>query len=142
MAGMRAVLGGRASPTQALHHLVDFQVAFFRERHRFGRLFLRYANVALVPEPGELHAVVASNYAESMRLQADLFVRGQRTGEFCPGDPEVLSHLFSGLVASYQALDPGVISDEPDPSERLPLSDLHQLVERAFSPLERGRSRP
>ncbi len=140
MAGMRAVLEGRGSPTATLHRLVDFQVAFFRERRRFGRLFLRYANVALVPEPGELHAVVASNYAESMRMQADLFASGQRTGEFCRGDPEVLAHLFSGLVASYQALDPAVLSDAPDASERLPLLDFHQLVERTFSPSTSSRT--
>jgi AcrR family transcriptional regulator len=133
MVGMRGVLDGGGSPTEKLHRLLDFQVAFFRQRRRFGRLFLRYANAALVSEPGELDAAVAANYDESMQLQAALFASGQRSGEFRRGDPVVLAHLFSGLVASYQALDPAVISDEPGATERLPLPELHQLVERAFA---------
>ncbi len=139
MSGMRAALDGRGSPTDRLHRLVDFQVAFFRERRRFGRLFLRYANVALVSEPGELDAVVAGNYAESMRLQAELFASGQRAGEFCAGDPGVLAHLFSGMVASYQALDPEVLSDEPA-AETFPLGDLHRVIERAFASPAMARS--
>ncbi|MGP0030098.1 MAG: TetR/AcrR family transcriptional regulator [Acidimicrobiales bacterium] len=141
MAGMRAALDGRGSPTDRLHRLIDFQIAFFRERPRFGRLFLRYANVALVSEPGDLHSVVASNYAESMRLQAELFAGGQDTGEFCAGDPLVLAHLFSGLVASYQALDPAVVSDEPA-GDVLPLSDFHRLIARAFAAPPTRRARP
>ena len=133
MPGMRAVLDTPATPAQALHRLVDFQVAFFRDRRRFARLFLRYANVALVSDAGGLHATVSTNYAESMRLQADLFARGQRAGEFCPGDPTVLAHLFSGLVASFQARDPAVVSDEAVPTEGgLTLAAFHDLVERAF----------
>jgi TetR/AcrR family transcriptional regulator len=134
MVSMRAILTAEGSPTEKLHHLIDFQVDFFRQRPKFGRLFLRYANIALASEPGDLHSVVAKNYAESMQLQADLMAAGQRRGEFCPGDPVVLAHLFSGLVASYQALDPAVISDDPNAAERLPLRDLHAVIARAFAP--------
>ena len=49
-----------------------------------------------------------------MRLQTELIASGQRAGEFHPGDPTVLAHLFSGLVASYQAMDPSIVSDERD----------------------------
>ena len=132
MPAMRDILDGAGSPTDKLHCLVDFQVGFFRDHREFGRLFLRYANVALVSEPSELDASIAGNYDESMRLQTDLISRGQGSGEFHPGDPLVLAHLFSGLIASYQALDPSVVSDEPDPPERLSLVELHQLVARAF----------
>jgi AcrR family transcriptional regulator len=132
MPKMRAILKGTGSAADKLHRLVDFQVGFFREHPQFGRLFLRYANVALVSEPGELDASIAGNYDESMRLQTELIGRGQRSGHFQPGDPAVLAHLFSGLIASYQALDPSVISDEPDAPERLSLMELHQLVTRAF----------
>ncbi|HEX3567716.1 MAG TPA: TetR/AcrR family transcriptional regulator [Acidimicrobiales bacterium] len=132
MPAMRDIVEGTGSPTDKLHRLVDFQVGFFRDHRRFARLFLRYVNVALVSEPSELDASIAGNYDESMRLQTELISRGQRSGEFHPGDPEVLAHLFSGLIASYQALDPSVVSDEPDPVERLSLVDLHQMVGRAF----------
>ena len=75
---------------------------------------------------------MAPNYEESMRLQADLFERGQRAGEFRTGDPQVLARLFTGLISSYQALDPVVVSDAAEGEERLPLVELHDLVERAF----------
>jgi AcrR family transcriptional regulator len=132
MPAMRDILEGTGSPPDKLHRLVDFQVGFFRDHRQFGRLFLRYANVALVSDPSELDASIAGNYDESMRLQTELISRGQRSGEFHLGDPAVLAHLFSGLIASYQALDPSVVSDEPDPPERLSLAELHQLVARAF----------
>jgi TetR/AcrR family transcriptional regulator len=132
MPEMRAILAGTDSAAEKLHHLVDFQVGFFRNHRQFGRLFMRYANVALVSQPGELDASIAGNYDESMRLQTELISSGQRSGYFHPGDPAVLAHLLSGLIASYQALDPSVISDETDPPERLPLPALHQLVTRAF----------
>ena len=85
MPKMRAILKGTGSAADKLHRLVDFQVGFFREHRRFARLFLRYANVALVSEPGELDASIAGNYDESMRLQTELISRGQRSGEFHPG---------------------------------------------------------
>jgi len=146
MPSMRAVFEGPTTPTEKLHRLVDFQVGFFRAHRHFGRLFLRYATTALVSGPGELDPAVARNYAEAMRLQSDLFDRGQGAGEFRPGDPRVLAQLFSGLVSSYQALDPGVVSDDPDAPERLALDELHRLVDRAFTvdggPSPPTRSRP
>jgi hypothetical protein len=68
-----------------------------------------------------------------MRLQASVFRRGQRAGVIRKGDAEVLARLFSGLMSAYQALDPAVVADEPDPRERLPLTELHDIVERAFA---------
>jgi TetR/AcrR family transcriptional regulator len=132
MPGMRTIVEGGGSAAERLQLLVGFQVGFFRTHRHFGRLFLRYANIALVSESGELNVSIARNYDESMRLQTELISSGQHTGEFHPGDPAVLAHLFSGLVASYQAMDPAVVGDEPDAPERLPLQDLRQLVKRAF----------
>jgi TetR/AcrR family transcriptional regulator len=117
---------------EQLHRLVDFEVGFFREHPRFGRLYLRYSNATAQANDREADVAVAANYEESMRLQADLFARGQRAGEFRPGDPEVLARLFSGLIAAYQALDPAVMSDVPGADERLALADLHDIVDRAF----------
>lgn len=132
MPGMRAIVEGTGSAAEQLQLLVEFQVGFFRGHRQFGRLYLRYTNIALVSEPGELDASIARNYDESMRLQTELIRRGQRAGEFHPGDPSVLAHLFSGLMASYQAMDPSVVSDEPHAAEQLSLQDLQQLVRRAF----------
>jgi TetR/AcrR family transcriptional regulator len=132
MPGMRAILDEAGSSTDKLHRLVDFQVGFFRDHRYFGRLFLRYANVALLSEPGELDGSIAENYRESMRLQTELIATGQRAGELRPGDPTVLAHLFSGLIASYQGLDPSVVSDDPSAGDRLPLGDLHQMITGAF----------
>jgi TetR/AcrR family transcriptional regulator len=132
MPGMRAIVEGAGSAAEKLHWLVDFQVGFFRAHSQFGRLFLRYTNIALVSEPGELGDTVGRNYDESMRLQSELILSGQRAGQFHQGDPTVLAHLFSGIMASYQALDPSVVSHDIDAPERLPLRELHQLVKRAF----------
>jgi len=132
MPRMRAIISGAGSASEKLQLLVEFQVGFFRAHRRFGRLFLRYTNIALISEPGELDASVARNYDESMLLQTELMSSGQHAGEFHPGDPTVLAHLFSGLMASYQAMDPSVVSDEPDAPERLSLQDLQHLVKRVF----------
>ena len=132
MPGMRAIVEGTGSTSEKLHRLVDFQVGFFRAHNQFGRLFLRYTNIALVSQPGDLDDSIARNYDESMRLQSELIAGGQRAGQFHQGDPTVLAHLFSGLIASYQAMDPSVVSHEADAPERLPLPELHLLVKRAF----------
>lgn len=116
-----------------LHRLVDFEVGFFRRHPRFGRLYLRYSSATNMSADRPADAAVAANYEESMRLQADLFARGQRAGVFRPGDPAVLARLFSGLISAYQALDPAVMSDDPGAGERLPLAELHDVVERAFA---------
>jgi AcrR family transcriptional regulator len=132
MPGLREAVRDDGDPLDQLHRLVDFEVGFFRRHPRFGRLYLRYSSATSLSADREIDAVIAANYAESMRLQADLFARGQAAGVLRPGDPEVLARLFSGIISSYQALDPAVVAD--DEGERLPLADLHALVERAFTP--------
>ena len=42
------------------------------------------------------------------------------------------SKCLSGIIGSYQASDPAIVSDDPDPVEAFPLADLHELIERAF----------
>ncbi|HEX6568359.1 MAG TPA: TetR/AcrR family transcriptional regulator [Acidimicrobiales bacterium] len=132
MPGLRATLRDEGTATEQLHRLVDFEIGFFRQHPRFGRLYLRYSSATMMSADREIDAAMSANYDESMRLQASLFRRGQQAGEFRPGDPDVLARLFSGLMSSYQALDPAVVSDAADAGERLPLADLHALVERAF----------
>jgi TetR/AcrR family transcriptional regulator len=133
MQHMRLVLESAVPPMQKLHGLVDFQVGFFREHRSFGQLFLRYVNLAMISDTTEIDAAIARNYAESMRLQSDLFLIGQRNGAFRKGDPKVLAHLFSGIIASYQAVDLAVIPDDLSENEPFALKDLHQLIERAFA---------
>jgi AcrR family transcriptional regulator len=133
MPGLRSALRpGDDSPTEQLHRLVDYEIGFFRRHPRFGRLYLRYSSATMMSADREIDAAMSANYDESMRLQADLFERGQAAGELRPGDPHVLARLFSGLMSSYQALDPAVVSDAGAGAERLPLTDLHDLVHRAF----------
>jgi hypothetical protein len=71
-----------------------------------------------------------ANYDDAMRMQAEVFERGQRSGTTRKGDPEVLSRLFSGLISAYQAMDPAVVSGAD--GERFPLDELHDLVDSAF----------
>jgi TetR/AcrR family transcriptional regulator len=134
MPGLRdALRPGHGTPVEQLHRLVDFEVGFFRRHPRFGRLYLRYSSATSMSADRRADAAIAANYDESMGLQADMFARGQRDGTFRAGDPQVLARLFSGLISAYQVLDPAVMSDEPAPGERLPLADLHAIVERAFA---------
>jgi len=119
-------------PVAQLHALVDFEIGFFRQHPRFGRLYLRYSSATVLSADREIDVVMRERYEESMRLQAALFARGQAAGALRAGDPEVLARLFSGLMSAYQALDPAVVSDEPTAGERFPLDELHDLVERAF----------
>lgn len=121
------------SPLEQLDRLVDFEVGFFREHPHFGRLFLQNSSATMPSADREVDVAIVANFEESMRLQADLFRRGQAAGVFRPGDPEVLARLFSGLISSYQALDPAVVSDDPDAAERLPLEELRALVRAAFA---------
>jgi AcrR family transcriptional regulator len=139
MAQMREIVAGAGAPIEQLNRLVDFEVGFFRSHPHFGRLYLRYSSAAMLSEEREADAHIKANFDEAMHLQADLLRRGQRAQQICTGDPEVLSRLLSGLIAAYQALDPAVVSDDPAAGERLPLEDLHQLVERAFACSGKGR---
>jgi AcrR family transcriptional regulator len=132
-----------ATPVEQLHTLVDFEVGFFRDHPQFGRLYLRYSSAAALSADREIDLVMKERYEEAMQLQASLFRRGQRAGVLRRGDPEVLARLFSGLISAYQALDPAVVSDEPHPRERLPLSDLHDVIDHAFAaPGAPSRSHP
>jgi len=141
MTGLRAQFEDETqTPMEQLHNLIDFECGFFREHRHFGRLFLRYSSATALGPNREIDDVIAANYEEAMDLQAKLIARGQETGQFRGGDAESLARLFSGLVAAYQSVDPAVVTDDPHPGERLPLTELHDLVENAFAaPTSLGR---
>jgi AcrR family transcriptional regulator len=130
--GMHEILGGEGDPADQLHRLVDFEVGFFRQHPRFGRLYLRYSSATVLSADREIDLAMQDRYEEAMALQSGLFARGQAARVLRDGDPEVLARLFSGLIAAFQAVDPAVVSDDPDAPERLGLDALHALVADAF----------
>jgi len=130
--GMHEILDDGGDPVDQLHRLVDFEVGFFRQHPRFGRLYLRYSSATMLSADREIDLVMQDRYLEAMGLQADLFARGQAARVLRDGDPEVLARLFSGLISAFQAVDPAVVSDDPDAPERLGLDRLHALVADAF----------
>ena len=132
MPGLRDALRPVGTPLDQLHRLVDFEVGFFRQHPRFGRLYLRYSSATMLSADREIDLVMQDRYQEAMALQAHLFARGQAGGVLRDGDPEVLARLFSGVISAYQALDPAVVSDDADAPERLGLDGLHALVADAF----------
>ena len=97
-------------------------------------MYLRYSSVALLAARNDqVDEAVQRGYEAAMGQQADLFQRGQKAGVAARRRPRVLSRLFSGLIASFQSVDPAVISDDPDRrTNDLPLAEFHALVERAF----------
>jgi len=119
-------------PVEQLHALVDFEIGFFRSHPHFGRLYLRYSSATSLSTDSEIDAVMKERYEDAMQLQASLFRRGQRSGVLRRGDPEVLARLFSGLISAYQALGPAVVSDDAHPRERLPLRELHEIIDSTF----------
>lgn len=132
MATMRHTVSDDEPALAQLHRLVDLEVGYFRQHPHFGRLFLRSSSATLLSTERPVDAAIAANYDESMNIQAGVLRRGQESGEVRDGDPWVLARLFSGLISSYQALDPAVVSDDVQPAERLPLSALHAIVDGAF----------
>jgi TetR/AcrR family transcriptional regulator len=131
--GMEEAVRTGETPVDQLHHLVDFEVGFFRQHPHFGRLYLRSASATFPPDAPP-SATLSQNFDAAMEIQAGVFRRGQATGELRQGDPHVLARLLSGLVSAYQSLDPAVVSDDGAAAERLPLDALHRIIDGAFLP--------
>jgi TetR/AcrR family transcriptional regulator len=131
--GMEAAATEGDDPVAQLHALVDFEVGFFREHPHFGRLYLRTSSSSLPGGGLEPSKQLSANFGRAMDVQAAIFRRGQAAGVLRDGDPDVLGRLFTGLVAAYQSMDPAVVADPPSVDERLPLADLHDIVDRAFA---------
>lgn len=139
MDGMRTVFADPRSPRDAMHRLADYQVRFFREHANFGKLFLRSSGVTLGDLDSKIDRAALDNYTEAMNLQAKMFREGQDAGELREGDPEVLAMLFSGLVSAYQSSDPLVVAGNGGPTtERMPLGELHEILDGAFTAQERA----
>jgi AcrR family transcriptional regulator len=133
MDGMRAVLTEPGPSGDTMHRLADYQVGFFREHANFGKLFLRTNGVTLGDLDSKVDRTALENVSEAMNLQAKMFRTGQDAGELREGDPDVLARLFSGLVSAYQAADPLVVGSGELPTEAMPLTELHEILDGAFS---------
>lgn len=131
MPGMEDAATAGDDPLAQLHGLVDYEVGFFRHHPHFGRLYLRASSSSLPGVELPLSKTTTDNFERAMEVQAGVFRRGQEAGVLRDGDPHVLGRLFSGLVGAFQSTDPRVVADIPD-AERLPLADLHDIVEQAF----------
>lgn len=132
MPGMEEVVASGDAPLEQLHDLVDFEITFFRTHPHFGRLYLRSSSAQVPPSELSVSSALEANFSRAMDIQADLLRRGQDAGVIRDGDPQVLSRILSGMVSAYQSIDPGVVSDGDETGERLPLADLHTMVDRAF----------
>ena len=128
----RVLADDQGGPLDQLHRLVDFEIEWFRRHPHFGRLFLRHATPSLLPTDGQEAAALVANYDESMALETDLFRRGQATGAFRDGDPAVLARMLSALVATFQTLDPAVMTDDPTSEAPMSTTELHDLVDATF----------
>jgi len=130
---IRAIAEGDGSAMDKLHALVDAEIGFFRLHRHFGRLYLRTSSATSPSPERAVDQAMHDRFREAMGLQAGIMRQGQEAGELRAGDPEVLARMFSGFISAYQATDPAVIGDDPDATELLPLTSLHEMVERAFS---------
>jgi TetR/AcrR family transcriptional regulator len=131
LAGMDEVAVEARGGLDGLHRMADLQVEFFRRHPHFGRLWVRWAGPAgWTMAPASLEQV-DGDVEHAMDTQAKLVRRAQDAGEIRAGDPDVLARIFSGIIQAYQATDPASVGDAG--VERLPLADLHALIEGAFA---------
>lgn len=129
------VLAMPGTVLEKLHRIVDVQLAYFRERPDFYRLFQRELGGATWTLRASLNERGYERYRAVMDFEASLFAEGVAAGELRDEDPEILAALFSGVMASYIAQwvfgldDEGVSAVEG----RYTLAQLHQLIDRAFA---------
>jgi TetR/AcrR family transcriptional regulator len=129
--GLQAIADRDADPLDKLRAIVDHEVGFFRTHPHFGRVYIHAASTPTLGPERPLPTELSDNFDVAMRCHARVFQEGQRAGVLRAGDPEVLARLLSGLIYSYQSLDPAIVGDH-DTSERLPLHDLRAIIEGAF----------
>jgi AcrR family transcriptional regulator len=132
----QAALAAGGTALEKLHRLVDVQLAYFRERPDFYRVFQRELGGATWTFRASLNERGYERYRAVMDFEAALFAEGVAAGELRDEDPEVQAALFSGLMAAYIAQwvhglddDDGVSSIEA----RYPIEQLHATIERAFA---------
>lgn len=106
--------------------LARFEVAFFRERPAFARMYLGSAAIGdLLPLVERDHELL-HNFHDVMGRTAALFAEGQAAGDVCEGAPLLLARLLSGIVTSYQA------AQDDLPQAAMADEQFDALVRRTF----------
>jgi AcrR family transcriptional regulator len=137
MRGMRGLFALSCPPRQKLHQFVDFAISFYHQHPNYGRLFLRSSSTAAPNLESTVEAEGYQRLQEARTLLTQLFLEGQRCGEFVSGDPAVLARLFIGLITSYLAADPEIMGDDADVCdvhEGLALEHFHIILDRTLTP--------
>ena len=131
----QAALAEGGTALEKLHRLVDVQLAYFRERPDFYRVFQRELGGATWTFRASLNERGYERYRAVMDFEAALFAEGVAAGELRDEDPEVLAALFSGLMAAYIAQWVHALDDDGVSSidTRYPVAQLHATIERAFA---------
>ena len=139
---MEAVAASGEGAIEQVRRLVALEVGFFREHRHFARLYLRSSPSTSLP-PLSVFEGFRGNFERAMQVQAEVFRRGQQAGELREGDAYVLARLMSGMVATFQLLDPAIgapgspgaaeASGNGGPAgEGMPLEDFLDIVADAF----------
>ncbi|HKH04073.1 MAG TPA: TetR/AcrR family transcriptional regulator [Acidimicrobiales bacterium] len=129
---MEAVAGSDEPALEQVRRLVALEVEFFREHKHFARLYLRSSPSTSLP-PLSVFEGFRGNFERAMQVQAGVFRRGQQAGDVRDGDAYVLARLMSGMVATYQLLDPAIgPTNGSAPPEGVPLGAFLDIVTGAF----------
>jgi AcrR family transcriptional regulator len=117
-----------------LHAMADVQVAYFRSRPDFYRLFQRELGGTTWTLRASLNERGYERYLEVMAFESGVFAQGVERGELRAEDPATMAALFSGMMQAYIAqwvlgLQPGGGSQI---EKAYPTEQLHALIDRAF----------
>jgi AcrR family transcriptional regulator len=131
---LQVAIGDAADATGKLHRLVDAQVAYFRARPDFYRLFQRELGGTTWSFRASLNERGYERYQQVMDFETDLFTEGVGSGEFRGEDPSMLAALFSGFMQAYIAQWVFDLDDtgHSGVEDRYPIAQLHELIDRAF----------
>jgi AcrR family transcriptional regulator len=136
MQGMRQLFTLSCTPRQKLHQFVDYAISFYHQHPNYGRLFLRSSSTAAPNLECTVEAEGYHRLLEARTLLTQLFLEGQRCGEFVSGDPAVLARLFIGLITAYLAADLEIMRDDADVRDvhvGMPLEHFHSILDHTFA---------
>lgn len=121
------------SVTDGLDGLVaiaEFEIAFFRDRPAFSRLYIRSTG-SVLPVAGEAApTLVEGNASRALDLEARVIALGQSQGRIRPGDSAALARMFTAMVQAFQAMDPAVVEES---THSLSIEGFVALVRAAFA---------
>jgi AcrR family transcriptional regulator len=131
---LEQAVAGASTAVDKLHRLADVQVAYFRSRPDFYRLFQRELGGTTWTLRASLNERGYERYLEVMDFESGVFAEGVGSGELRDDDPATMAALFSGMMQAYIAQ--WVLGLQADGSSDLdrkyPVGTLHELIDRAF----------